>query len=146
MKFLFEGIKRHILGYNTLLSDCFLIWHDHRYGWEDGWKAKIGPCYTYNKGIVWSLKPPPPHTHTPNSKNKLFSHYDPYMQNWLLSVFLCCICPNCDEVCICWHFGTPGFYVRAPGPRKNGEKKCVIFWIFISKGFLSNYFHVHNVN
>ena len=22
------------------LSDCFLIWHVHRYGWEDSWKAR----------------------------------------------------------------------------------------------------------
>ena len=24
----------------NFLSDCFLIWHVHRYGWEDSWKAR----------------------------------------------------------------------------------------------------------
>ena len=32
------------------LSDCFLISHVHRYGWEDSWKARIG--------LLWSLKTP----------------------------------------------------------------------------------------
>ena len=27
----------------NFLSDCFLIWHVHRYGWEDSWKARWGP-------------------------------------------------------------------------------------------------------
>ena len=35
----------HILGLNfsylkDFLSDSFLIWHVHRYGWEDSWKAR----------------------------------------------------------------------------------------------------------
>ena len=34
----------HILGlkfkHKNFLSDCFLIWHVHRYGWEDSWKAR----------------------------------------------------------------------------------------------------------
>ena len=54
------------------------------------------------------------------------------MNNWLLNVFLCCICPNCNEVCNCWHFGTPGFYIRTP---KKMEKKVFHILDFTSKGF-----------
>ena len=37
--------KKYIFSYfgfklKNFLSDCFLIWHVHRYGWEDSWKAR----------------------------------------------------------------------------------------------------------
>ena len=54
------------------------------------------------------------------------------------------ICPKCDEVCICWHFGTPGFYVRAP----QDPKKNFIFWILspmVCIGLLP-YWHEININ
>ena len=57
------------------------------------------------------------------------------MKNWLLNVLPCGICPDCDEVCNSWHFGTPGFYIRAPGPRTKMEKKVFHILDFTSKGF-----------
>ena len=35
------------------------------------------------------------------------------MKNWFSNCFPLYICLHCEEVCICWHFGTPGFNVRA---------------------------------
>ena len=26
--------------FKNFLSDCFLIWHVHRYGWQDSWKTR----------------------------------------------------------------------------------------------------------
>ena len=91
---------------------CFLIWHVHRYRWEDSWKAR------WTQSDQWTPPQGPP-----NSPK--YTYFGSYMKNWFSNCFpLYIICLHCDEVCICWHFGapaTPGFYVRA---QHAPEKLC----------------------
>ena len=72
-------------------------------------------------------------------KNKIFVHFGSCMKNWFSNCFpLLYICPQCDEVCICWHFGapdTPGFYVRAQHDPEQNKKSFYLFLFWNSKGF-----------
>ena len=42
--------------FKKFLSDCFLIWHVHRYGWEDSWKAR------YAQSEHWTPPQGPPNS------------------------------------------------------------------------------------
>ena len=58
------------------LSDCFLNWHVHKYGWEDSWKAIL-------------LRPiEDPHRAPQIAQNiHIFLHFGPYMKNWFSNCF-----------------------------------------------------------
>ena len=72
-----------------------------------------------------------------NSQNKIC--LDILAHIWKTCFPLLYICLHCDEVCICWHFGSPGthgFYMRAqhdPDKNKKIFSFCILFWN--SKGF-----------
>ena len=100
----------------TFLSDCFLIWHVHGYGWEDSWKARY-----------WTPPQGPPNS----PKYTYFFYILARMKNWFSNCFLLLyICLHYDEVCICWHFGCPCYpWILCKDPTWP-RKKWNLFYFF----------------